>query len=225
MEEIEAAGLSRLAPLSGLKAETAENGSIDVGYRFAPFEANVALFASHLHDAVSLEETGPSAVRLVNVPGVTRTQGAELLLRYRRAPFTVTGNYVYVDASEPSALGRTSVPVTPKHTAGLVVMWEEHDRGRIGFEAYYTGEQTLEDNPYRTKSRPHFELGLLGELILGKTRLFVNAENLLNVRQTRYDLLLRRIRAADGRWTVDAWAPLEGFTVNAGVRLHFGGEG
>jgi hypothetical protein len=26
---------------------------------------------------------------------------------------------------------------------------------------------------------------------------------------------------ADGRWTVDAWAPLEGRTVNGGVRVRF----
>lgn len=40
---------------------------------------------------------------------------------------------------------------------------------------------------------------------------------------TRYDSLLRPQRAADGRWTVDAWAPLEGFALNGGMRLRFGG--
>ena len=28
-------------------------------------------------------------------------------------------------------------------------------------------------------------------------------------------------RTADGRWTVDAWQPLEGRTVNAGLRFRF----
>ena len=28
-------------------------------------------------------------------------------------------------------------------------------------------------------------------------------------------------RAPDGRWTVDAWAPLEGRVVNGGVRVRF----
>ena len=60
--------------------------------------------------------------------------------------------------------------------------------------------------------------------MLGNVRLFVNAENLLGVRQTRYDPLVRPTRAPDGRWTVDAWAPTEGFIVNGGVRLSFGGE-
>ena len=28
-------------------------------------------------------------------------------------------------------------------------------------------------------------------------------------------------RAADGRWTEDAWAPTDGFVVNGGVRIRF----
>ena len=51
--------------------------------------------------------------------------------------------------------------------------------------------------------------------------LFVNAENLGDVRQTRHDSLLRRAPGADGRWTVDAWAPLDGRVLNGGLRVHF----
>jgi outer membrane receptor protein involved in Fe transport len=137
----------------------------------------------------------------------------------------VTGSYLYVDASEPDDFGVTgqAVPLTPRHSAGFVAMWEEHDRGRVGFEAYYTGEQPLEDNPYRTEGDSYVELGLLGEIVLGPYRLFLNLENLLDIRQTREDLLTRPQRAPDGSWTVDAWAPLEGFTANAGIRIKFGG--
>lgn len=57
----------------------------------------------------------------------------------------------------------------------------------------------------------------------GCVSLFLKAEYLLNVRQARHDLLLVPQRAADGRWTVDAWGATDGFTVNGGVRLRFGG--
>lgn len=219
--EIEAAGLSRLEPLGALKAETARTGSIDIGYAQGPFEASVTLFASDIEDAVQLRDVDADTVRLVNADGVTRTRGAELLLRYRWDSFTVTGSYVHVDADEPDPqMGvRRVMPLTPHHTAGVVAMWEEHDVGRVGFELYYTGEQELEDNPFRTRSEPYFEMGLLAEMVLGNVRLFVNAENILNVRQTRYDSMLRQVRSPDGAWTVDAWSPLEGFTVNAGFRI------
>jgi iron complex outermembrane receptor protein len=67
-------------------------------------------------------------------------------------------------------------------------------------------------------------LGVLGEIVLGKVSLFVNAENILGVRQTRFDPLLRPTRAASGEWTVDVWAPTEGFILNGGLRLRFGGD-
>lgn len=226
VEEIEAAGLSRLEPLAGLEAETAQTASFDIGYRSGPIEMGATLFASDIDDAVQLQEVDADTVRLVNARGVTRTRGTELLLRYRREAVTLTGSYVHVDATEPdpSGAGRRDVPLTPRHTAGMVAMWEEHDRGRVGLEIYYSGEQRLEDNPFRSTSEPYFEVGLLGEIVLGAVRLFVNAENILDVRQSDDDPLVRPVRAPDGRWTVDAWAPLDGFVVNAGVRLRFGGE-
>jgi iron complex outermembrane receptor protein len=225
VDEIEAAGLARLEPLGDLAPETATTGALDIGYDEGPLEANVTLFASDLENAVELMATGPASVRLRNIAGTRRIRGAELLLRRRFGDFVATGSYVFVDATEPdpAAAGRRRVPLTPRHTAGLVAMWEQHERGRVGVELYYTGEQVLEDDPYRTRSRPYFELGMLAEWALGPAaRVFLNAENILGTRQTRWDPLLRPTRAPNGRWTVDAWAPLEGFVLNGGIRLRFG---
>jgi iron complex outermembrane receptor protein len=58
-------------------------------------------------------------------------------------------------------------------------------------------------------------------LKIGEARVFVNAVNLTNVRQTRHDPLLLPAREPDGRWTTDVWAPLEGRVINAGVKLEF----
>ena len=160
----------------------------------------------------------------MNERGITRTRGVEALLRWREGPYVVTASYMYLDAKEPigDGSGRRLVPLSPRHSAGLVAMWEEHGRGRVGLELYYTGRQSLEDNPFRRRSKPYLHVGLLGEIVIGRYHLFLNLENLLDVRQTREDSLLRPIRASDGRWTVDAWSPLEGFIANAGIRVKFG---
>lgn len=128
-----------------MKAETANTASLDVGYTFGRTELIAAVFASTVADAVRLETTGPQGVRLINVVGSTRTRGIELLARHRWQNFSVTGTYVHVDATEPESpgTGRRKVPRTPRHTAGVVAMWEEHGQGRVGIEAYYTGRQQL----------------------------------------------------------------------------------
>jgi outer membrane receptor for ferrienterochelin and colicins len=109
--------------------------------------------------------------------------------------------------------------LTPRHSAGIVAMAELEDVGRLGVELYYTRQQRLEYNPYREHSEPYVIVGLLAEREVRGLRVFVNAENITNVRQTRWDRLLLPQRAVDGRWTVDAWAPLEGRNVNGGIRV------
>jgi len=64
-------------------------------------------------------------------------------------------------------------------------------------------------------------VGVLIERRVGRLRLFANFENLTDVRQQQWDPVLRPTRAVDGRWTVDAWAPLDGRILNGGVRVQF----
>ncbi|MEM7079863.1 MAG: TonB-dependent receptor [Pseudomonadota bacterium] len=224
IEATEAAGLSQLEALPRLAAESAETLSVDIGYAAGGLETGLTLFGSNIEDAVQLQVGSAQSVRLDNQDGITRTRGIEALMRWRRPPFVVTASYLYLDSSEPivANAGRRSVPLTPRHSAGLVAMWEDHDRGRVGLELYYTGEQSLDDNPFRRRSEAYLHIGLLGEIVLGRYRLFLNLENLLGVRQSREDPLLRALRTPAGSWTVDAWAPLEGFIANAGVRVKFG---
>ena len=224
VEEIESAGLSRLAPLSGLKAEVADTASIDIGRAFGRTELNASVFGSRVNDAVTLvPSAGGTGVRLVNNPGRTRTHGLELLVRHRWRELMISGSYVFADATEPDPLGgRQRVARTPRHNAGIIALWEVEDKGRIGIEAYYTGKQRLDNDPFRTEGRPFVLVGVSGELKFGAASVFLNLENILDTRQTRYSPLVRPTPAIDGRRTVDAWAPLDGFVANIGVKFRFG---
>jgi outer membrane receptor for ferrienterochelin and colicins len=194
-------------------------------------ETSLTLFSSDIDNVTELavianaDEYSDKQVRIVNAAGETEISGAELLLRYRWQDIKFTGSYLYTDATKEGKSGAERVPLslTPKHSAGLVVMWEEHGSHLLGFEAYYTGTQHLENNPYRDRSDPFWHLGLLGQITLGQVSLFVNAENLLNVRQTKEDSLVLPVQAPSGRWTTDIWSRNDGFTVNAGLRFQFGG--
>jgi iron complex outermembrane receptor protein len=97
--------------------------------------------------------------------------------------------------------------------------WESEGRGRFGVELYYTGRQELEENPYRSRSTPYVVLGFLIERRFGPARLFLNAENVLDTRQTGYDRLVLPAQTPEGRWITDVWAPLDGRVFNGGVRV------
>ena len=190
-----------------------------------------------------------SRIALVNAPGPTETWGGELLARVEHAlgagsgddesaMLRVTGTYTFLRSTEcnldvgsaPASVhgvgcARQEVALTPRHAIGVVTTVEQEGRSRVGLELYYTGRQRLDENPYRSESRPYLIVGLMGERAIvtraGTARLFLNLENLTNVRQTRTDRLVLPSRGAGGRWTTDAWTDLAGFTVNGGVRLQW----
>jgi iron complex outermembrane receptor protein len=218
-EETEAAGLTRLTLPESLSAERGRSLSLDVGRSLGPVDATLTLFAARIDDSVEVDRS--AAYLLRNLDGGTTNVGAEILATFRRAPWAVTGTYTYVDARETDGGVSRDVDLTPRHSAGLVAMVEDEDVGRLGFELYFTGKQRLEANPYRETGEPYLIMGILAERRFGRFRFFVNGENLTDVRQSRWDPLLRPARNTDGRWTVDAWAPLEGRVINGGVRVEF----
>ena len=230
IEDIDEVGLSRLAPLEDLQEEHASTASLDVSYAVGSLETSMTLFASNIDNVTELtlidgaDQFSEKQVQIVNANGESEIRGAELLLRYKWQDIKFTGSYLYTDATKEaeSGFGRQPLALTPEHSAGLVIMWEEHGSHLLGFEAYYTGTQELENNPYRNRSDAYWHLGLLGQITIGKISYFVNAENLLNVRQTENESLLLPQQAPSGRWTTDIWSRNDGFTVNAGLRFQFG---
>jgi iron complex outermembrane receptor protein len=218
-EETEAAGLTRLQVDGPLEAERGVSASFDLTRTDGPFSYTATVFASRISDPIHVERSPVYVLR--NLTDPTTNVGLELLGTFRQEPFAVTGTYTYVHARETVDGIDQDVPQTPRHSAGIVGMWEVEDVGRVGVEWYYTGRQALEENPYRAVSESYVIVGVLAERQVGRIRLFVNGENLGGVRQTRWDPLLRPSRAVDGRWTVDAWAPLEGRNVNGGIRVRF----
>jgi iron complex outermembrane receptor protein len=218
-EETEAAGLARLAIKQPLEAERGVSASFDLSHTDGPLSYTATVFASRVNAPMHVERS-PSYV-LSNLHDPTTNVGLELLGTLRHERVSVTATYTYVRARETVEAIEEDVPLTPRNSAGIVGMWEAENAGRVGIEWYYTGRQSLDENPYRTSSDPYMILGLLAEKQFGRVRFFVNGENLTDVRQTRWDPVLRPTRAVDGRWTVDAWAPLEGRNINGGLRVRF----
>lgn len=218
-EETESAGLSRLSLPQPLEAETGKSFSIDVTRVVGLVSVTGTLFGSSVDHVIEVQRD--TAYEISNADRPATNLGVEILATMRKAPFAVTGTYAAVRSREQDAGVRLESPLTPTHSLGLVGMWEKESVGRVGVEYYFTGQQRLEANPYRSRSSAYSIVGLLAERKVGRYKVFLNAENLTNVRQTKYDPLVLPAQAIDGRWTVDAWAPLDGRTFNAGVRVAF----
>ncbi len=218
-EETEAAGLKRLIVVQPLKVERGRGLTFDLTRSWKSFTATATLFGSNVHHPLYVEQTTAYTLRTLDAP--TENRGVETVGTWRKGEFSAIASYTWTLAREKPDGVRQDVELTPRHSAGFVGTWERENNARIGIEAYYTGVQRLEDNPYRTESEPYVLFGFLVEKRLGHFKAYLNAENLGDVRQTKYDPLLRPARGVDGRWTTDAWAPLDGRVFNGGIRASF----
>ncbi len=219
VDEIEATGLGALRPLRALHAERALSASLDAKWASEGWDLNASVFTAVIRDPLALAQQPGNALELVNAPGPRRTPGAEVLVGFVRAPLHAIAAWAWLDATETGTDGvRRAVPLVPRYTATLDAILESEKRGRVGLELDYTGRQPLADNPYRSISPGYFEINVLAELRFGGTRLFVNALNITDVRQTHYDPLIRPSPGPGGDPITQVWAPLGGRTFNLGIR-------
>jgi iron complex outermembrane receptor protein len=100
-------------------------------------------------------------------------------------------------------------------------MLEKPGAYRVGIEGIYYGRQALDDNPYLRQSKPYLYAMAIAVRQIGRVEVVANFENLLNVRQTDYQRLVRPSPGVGGRWTTDVWGPLEGFMANVAVRYRW----
>jgi outer membrane receptor for ferrienterochelin and colicins len=219
VDEIEATGLGTLLPLRGLHAERAVTASLDAKWADNGWDVNASVFTSEIRDPLLARSAPGQKLELVNAPGPRRAPGAEALIRYVTGPLQLIASWSYLDVTEVTAPGvRQDAPLVPRHSGELAGIVETQKRGRIGLELGYTGRQALTDDPYRNVSEPYLELNALGEIRFGRILIFLNAINLTNVRQTRFDPLIRPTRGPGGISITHIWAPLEGRTFNLGIR-------
>ena len=195
-EETEASGLSRLSLPIPLVAERGRSASIDVTRSVRSFSVATTLFASNISHPIFVDRG--DAYRIINLPAPKRNRGAELLATWLKAPPFPRRLHTRMSgrASLTRWQARAEVPLTPRHSFGLVGMWEKEGVARFGVECYYTGQQRLEYNPYRAFSSPNVIFGAMGERkVAAHVKLFLNLENLGNVRQGRWDPMLMPSRA------------------------------
>lgn len=222
-EEVDAVGLRAVNALPMLRAERGRSASLDLNGSLGEVEVLASVFSSRITDAVGTRESAgdPLRLELVQLTRPTNTQGIELGVRAHLDDLHIGLGYTWLHAREddPVTGNRRPVPLTPTHSVGGLVAWEIEEKGRIGFEVYRTGVQQLADDPFRTASEPYVHVGIIAERQVGAIRVFVNAENLLDYRQTRAAPLVRPTRGPGGRWTTDVWGPLDGRVFNVGIRF------
>ena len=223
-EEIEAIGLRSIQP-SALSAERSVGGMVDLSGRVFGAELLVTGYASSINGAIQLLDLGTPALTgaLRNAAGPTRVGGAEAaaIWRFGDNKFLLTYGYARGTRTDAVTGQREAMPLLNRHRLGGDLMLEKTGVYLVGIEGAYYGRQALDDNPYLGESKPYLYAMAIAKRQFGPVEIVANFENLLNVRQTDFQSLVRPTPMVGGRWTTDVWAPLEGFMANVAVRYRW----
>lgn len=218
-EEAEALTFQGILPIDGntTEAERSVGGNFDLNYETIigdrlTFSLNQFFFYTRLNNALVLREgTGTGNFIFENADGPIDSRGFETNIKMTYGDFKLFLQYAFIDAELKYDNVNQQKPLTPKHNAGAVLVFEQHGKWRIGLESYYTGPQFRSDN---TRTRDYFIVGLMGLRQFKHFSLFLNFENFLDSRQSRYQDIVRP--PVSNPTFAEIWAPTDGFVVNGG---------
>ncbi len=193
--------------------------NLDVNYQTGLFDdlfflsINHLFFYTYLDQPLFLKQNDDETYRLVNINGSSDTRGTETNLKLVYEDFKLFLGYTYTEARiRKNGTERTN-PLTPKHRINTVLFYEVEEKLKIGLEGYYFSEQQLSDGAV---GRDYWIVGLMTEKIWEKFSLYINFENFLDARQTRFDNIFTG--SIDNPNFKEIYAPLDGFVINGGIK-------
>ena len=180
------------------------------------FSINQLFFYTYLDNPLLLQSTTDGLYRLNNITGHTDSKGGETNVKIGYKDFHLYLGYTFTDTGTKENGIRQENILTPKHRLNSILMYEVEDKWKIGLEAYYFSPQKLGDG---LKGKQYVVCGFMIEKIWEMFSLYANFENFTDRRQTRFDTIYTG--SISNPIFRDIYAPLDGFVMNAGVKLRF----
>jgi len=209
---------------SSLKAERSYGVNFDFNYQTRLFEnigfsINQLFYVTAINNGLLLNSTDSGMFVFENATDEILSKGAETNIKFTYKDFRWFLNYALIDTKLNYLAGKPQKPLTAKHNAGSVLMYES-EKWRIGYETFYTGKQFLSNG---TETTDFVTMGLLLMRNFKFGSAFVNFENFTDRRQSRFSPLV--LPPHENPEFPEIYAPTDGFIFSVGIIIKpFGNE-
>ncbi|WP_047245243.1 TonB-dependent receptor [Maribacter thermophilus] len=209
---------------SALDAERSYGVNFDFNYQSRltdeiGFSINQLFYITAINKGLLLNSTDNGFFQFENAPDEILSKGAETNIKFTYKDFRWFLNYALIDTKLNYLPGNPQKPLTAKHNAGSVLMYES-EKWRIGYETYYTGKQLLSNG---TETTDFVTMGLLLMRNFKLGSVFINFENFTDRRQSRFSPLV--LPPHDNPVFPEIYAPTDGFIFSVGLIIKpFGNE-
>ena len=209
---------------NAIDAEQSYGVNLDFNYQTRLFDTfgfsiNQLFYLTAINDALLLNSTDNGFFQFENATDEIFSKGAETNIKFTYKDFRWFLNYAFIDTKLHYLAGNPQKPLTAKHNAGSVLMYES-DKWRIGYETFYTGKQFLSNG---TETTDFVTMGLLLMRNFKYLSAFVNFENFTDRRQSRFSPLV--LPPHQDPIFPEIYAPTDGFIFSVGIIIKpFGNE-
>ena len=221
-EDAEEKAFQNITPLNfaTVKAEKSYGLNGDINYKTVIFEdvnfsINQLFFYTIITDPLVLDPV-PSTndFSFKNAKGNINTKGFETSLKFKLDDISLFVGYTFTDVQRNFNSTVTQNPLSAKHHLNIDLMYELNEKLRVGYELYYTGQQYLSNNH---KVRDYWVTGLSSEYKFKHFSLFLNLENFLDTRQSKWESMYSgTIQNPQFR---EVYTPTDGFIFNGGFKI------
>lgn len=204
---------------SRAKAEQSIGANVDINYKTSLsedvfFTINTLFFYTQVKNPLVLVSNPGGIYEFQQPKGFIDTKGMETNLKLSYNHFKLFIGYTLADVQQHYNGSPATYPLVAKHRLNNVLMYEIEDKLKAGLEAYYYSPQLLNDG---ATGKSYWLAGFMMEKLWEHFSIFINFENILDTRQTKFDTIYTgTITNPTFR---DIYAPVDGFIVNGGLKI------
>ena len=201
------------------KLERSYGVSADINYKtkFADgdvsFSINHLFFYTRITNPLLLQFDGGN-YRFNTLTGHIDSRGMETNIKVGYSDFKLFVGYTYTQAELHQGNFKQENFLTPRHRLNSVLLYEVHEKWKVGLEGYFFSKQRLSDG---TTGRSYWITGFMVEKLWEKISLYINFENFLDTRQSKYGSIYTG--SISNPLFKDIYAPLDGFVTNGGIKI------
>ena len=201
------------------KLERSYGFNADINYKTkiageVDFSINQMFFYTYLQNPLILKQQPMGDYRFENIAGHIDTRGMETNMKFGYDDFKLFLGYTYTDAVTHQGNVKKGSPLTSRHRINSVLMYELEETWKLGLEGYYFSKQILNNGG---RGRSYWVTGFMAEKLWENFSLYINFENFLDARQSRYGPVYSG--NISNPVFNDIYAPLDGFVVNGGFKI------
>ncbi len=201
---------------TNLKVEKSTGANLDFNFKTPLFDElflsfNQAFFITNINNPIiaNSDSLQNQVVSFENAKGSILSKGLNTNIRLSLDELVLYIDYTYMDAQKTYD-NNNQLELTPQNKLTTTLAYEDEEEGwKAGLEAFYFGNQFLENG---NRTPDYWLLGASVQKTFGHFTLALNVENIMDVRQTRYENIVNG--SINNPTFSELYAPLDGIAGN-----------